>query len=54
MYRFPSRIRKGAAEPVHAPLFLALLTVQDRLTICRSPRPNPGILVYPCPRRDES
>jgi hypothetical protein len=28
MYRFLSRIRKGAAEPVHAPLFLAFFTVQ--------------------------
>ena len=28
MYRFSSRLRKGAAEPVHAPLFLALFTVQ--------------------------
>ena len=28
MYRFSSRLRKGAAEPVHAPLFLAQFTVQ--------------------------
>jgi hypothetical protein len=28
MYRFSSRLRKGAAEPVHAPLFLAFVTVQ--------------------------
>ena len=28
MYRFSSRLRKGAAEPVHAPLFLAFFTVQ--------------------------
>ncbi|KAJ4989918.1 hypothetical protein SVAN01_04565 [Stagonosporopsis vannaccii] len=28
MYRFSSRRRKGAAEPVHAPLFLAFFTVQ--------------------------
>ena len=28
MYRFSSRRRKGAAEPVHAPLFLVFFTVQ--------------------------
>lgn len=28
MYRFSSGLRKGAAEPVHAPLFLVFFTVQ--------------------------
>lgn len=28
MYRFSSRLCKGAAEPVHTPLFLAFFTVQ--------------------------